>query len=173
MVIKTSKTTNIIIITLLGIMCFLMFYESCYNSKKEQNSWNIYKENTSYYISGQVLKTTEISSERYCLYVRPDSINIGKISPDLYYFSGIYDKKNDIVLVVAHLAFIDKKHQYKNEKYPYIIAQFDSDKKIDTLIHSNDNYGFRDINDLTTVSNKFYGDFLTKQMDTMSDAIKF
>ena len=128
MVIKTSKTTNIIIATFLGIMWFLMFYESCYNSKKEQNSWNIY-------ISGQVLKTTEISSERYCLYVRPDSINIGKISPDLYYFSEIYDKKNNIVLVVAHLAFIDKKHQYKNEKYPYIIAQFDCDKMIDTLIH--------------------------------------
>ena len=79
MVIKTSKTTNIIMATFFGIMCFLMFYESCYNSEKEQNSWNIYKENTSYYISGQVLKTTEISSERYCLYVRPDSINIGKI----------------------------------------------------------------------------------------------
>ena len=173
MVIKTSKTTNIIMATFFGIMWFLMFYESCYNSEKEQNSWNIYKENTSYYISGQVLKTTEISSERYCLYVRPDSINIGKISPDLYYFSGIYDKKNDIVLVVAHLAFIDKKHQYKNEKYPYIIAQFDCDKMIDTLIHSNDNYGFRDINNLTTVSNKFYGEFLTKQMDTMSNAIKF
>lgn len=43
----------------------------------------------------------------------------------------------------------------------------------DTLIHSNDNYGFRDINNLTTVSNKFYGEFLTKQMDTMSNAIKF
>ena len=173
MVIQTSKTTNIIIIILLGIMYFLMFYESCYDSEKEQNSRRIYEENTSYYISGQVLKTTEISSERYCLYVRPDSINIGKISPDLYYFSGIYDKKNDIVLVVAHLAFIDKKHQYKNEKYPYIIAQFDSDKKIDTLIHSNDNYGFRGVNNLIYVSNKFYGDFLTKQMDTMSDAIKF
>ena len=61
-------------------MCFLMFYESCYDSEKEQNSRRIYEENTSYYILGQVLKTTEISSERYCLYVRPDSINIGKIS---------------------------------------------------------------------------------------------
>ena len=150
-----------------------MFYESCYNSKKEQNSWNIYKENTSYYISGQIFKIVEISGNRYCIFVKTDSVDIKKVSPDLYYFSGIYDKKNNIVLVVAHLAFIDKKHQYKNEKYPYIIAQFDSDKKIDTLIHSNDNYGFRGVNNLIYVSNKFYGDFLTKQMDTMSNAIKF
>lgn len=115
MVIKTSKTTNIIIITLLGIMYFLMFYESCYDSEKEQNSRRIYEENTSYYISGQVLKTTEISSERYCLYVRPDSINIGKISPDLYYFSGIYDKKNNIVLLVQHLMlFNEERDREKN-----------------------------------------------------------
>jgi len=46
-------------------------------------------------------------------------------------------------------------------------------KKIDTLIHSNDDYGFRGVNNLIYVSNKFYGDFLTKQMDTMSSAIKF
>ena len=38
MVIKTSKTANIIMATFFGIMGFLMFYESCYNSKKEQNS---------------------------------------------------------------------------------------------------------------------------------------
>ena len=47
------------------------------------------------------------------------------------------------------------------------------DKKTDTLIHSSDNYGFRGVNNLIYVSNKFYGDFLTKQMDTMSSAIKF
>ena len=81
-------------------------------------------------------------------------------------------KKNNIVLLVQHLMLFNEERD-REKKYPYIIAQFDSDKKIDTLIHSNDNYGFRDINDLTTVSNKFYGDFLTKQMDTMSNAIKF
>ena len=172
MVIKTSKTANIIMATFFGIMGFLMFYESCYNSKKEQNSWNIYKENTSYYISGQIFKIVEISGNRYCIFVKTDSVDIKKVSPDLYYFSGIYDKKNNIVLLVQHLILFNEERD-REKKYPYIIAQFDSDKKIDTLIHSNDNYGFRDINDLTTVSNKFYGDFLTKQMDTMSNAIKF
>ena len=172
MVIKTSKTANIIMATFFGIMGFLMFYESCYNSKKEQNSWNIYKENTSYYISGQIFKIVEISGNRYCIFVKTDSVDIKKVSPDLYYFSGIYDKKNNIVLLVQHLMLFNEERD-REKKYPYIIAQFDCDKMIDTLIHSNDDYGFRGVNNLIYVSNKFYGDFLTKQMDTMSDAIKF
>ena len=87
MVIKTSKTTNIIIATFLGIMWFLMFYESCYNSKKEQNSWNIYKENTSYYISGQIFKIVEISGNRYCIFVKTDSVDIKKVSLQRYLFA--------------------------------------------------------------------------------------
>ena len=70
MVIQTSKTANIIMATFFGIICFLMFYESCYDSEKEQNSWNIYKENTSYYISGQIFKIIEISGNRYCIFSR-------------------------------------------------------------------------------------------------------
>ena len=78
MVIQTSKTANIIMATFFGIICFLMFYESCYNSKKEQNSWNTYKENTSYYISGQIFKIIEISGNRYCIFVKTDSVDIKK-----------------------------------------------------------------------------------------------
>ena len=86
-----------------------MFYESCYNSEKEQNSWNTYKENTSYYISGQIFKIIEISGNRYCIFVKTDSVDIKKVSPDLYYFSGIYDKKNNIVLLVQHLMLLMRK----------------------------------------------------------------
>ena len=87
MVIKTSKTTNIIMATFFGMMWFLMFYESCYNSEKEQNSWNIYKENTSYYISGQIFKIVEISGNRYCIFVKTDSVDIKKVSLQRYLFA--------------------------------------------------------------------------------------
>ena len=82
-------------------------------------------------------------------------------------------QKDIDVMYVSPLPRTIETAHYVYEKYPYIIAQFDSDKKIDTLIHSNDDYGFRGVNNLIYVSNKFYGDFLTKQMDTMSSAIKF
>lgn len=155
-------------IWLVGV--FLIFYKTCSESNQAKKSFKIYQKNTSYYVSGQIFKMTEISSQRYCLFINLDSFNIKAKSPDLYYFSGIYDKENNIALLVAHLGDFDKNTK---EEYPYIIAKYDYDEKIDTLISSNKNYGFHWVDRPSIVSDKFYGKFLSKQMDTMQNPIKF
>jgi len=61
------------------------------------------------------IKIVEISGNRYCIFVKTDSVDIKKVSPDLYYFSGIYDKKNNIVLLVQHLMlFNEERDREKN-----------------------------------------------------------
>ncbi len=167
---KTNKTFQIIsvVIGVLAFYAIVFFLYKDYQQKKE--SRKKYNENTSYYISGQVFKITEISVQRYCLHIKLDSFCIKKKSPDLYYFSGIYDKENNVALLVAHLGDFDKDTK---EEYPYIIAKYDYDEKIDTLISSNKNYGFHWVDSPSIVSDKFYGEFLSKQMDTMQNPIKF
>ncbi len=171
------KKFNLIylVIIYLGFKIFVVV--SIVNGVKQSSVSNerhrIYKENSEFYISGQVFKIEEVEKFLYALFVKVDSVNILKTNTLKGSISGIYDDKKGIAVLICGPRFRSSGIQnFGKVKYPYVICKSIPQEKIHHFEFSHDKLGLS--NQIWDVEEKDpFGQYLLQQMDTMQNPIKF
>jgi len=93
-------TGGLIILSILFIFVN-NFIETRNNSIYESEQSNLYKENSFFYISGQVFKIEKIGSFSYALFVKTDSVNILKSENRRDRISGVFDEDRKIAILLS------------------------------------------------------------------------
>ena len=77
------------------------FIETRNNTIYESEQSNLYKENSFFYISGQVFKIEKIGNFSYALFVKTDSVNILKSENRRDRISGVFDEDKKIAILLS------------------------------------------------------------------------
>ena len=93
-------TGGLIILSILFIFVN-NFIETRNNSIYESEQSNLYKENSFFYISGQVFKIEKIGNFSYALFVKTDSVNILKSENRRDRISGVFDEDRKIAILLS------------------------------------------------------------------------
>ena len=93
-------TGGLIILSILFIFVN-NFIETRNNTIYESDQSNLYKENSFFYISGQVFKIEKIGSFSYALFVKTDSVNILKSENRRDRISGVFDEDKKIAILLS------------------------------------------------------------------------
>ena len=78
------------------------FIETRNNTIYENEQSNFYKENSFFYISGQVFKIKKIGSFSYALFVKTDSVNILRSEKRRDRISGVFDEDKKIAILLSN-----------------------------------------------------------------------
>lgn len=152
-------------------------YTSIKKGEQEDETYRIYRENTEFYISGQVFKV-DVPEDfgHYCiLYVKTDSVNISKTFKESDRVLGIYDEKNKVAVLLSRASYrnwvVDK--NIPSNQLPYIVYKSDpKEKYLFVFTFSNENLRLSE----TMTPKKIKEDLgraLIERMDTMQNPIKF
>ena len=148
------------------------FIETRNNTIYESEQSNLYKENSFFYISGQVFKIEKIGNFSYALFVKTDSVNILRSEKRRDRISGVFDEDRKIAILLSRsksrlgiaktdsniLPYLTYTCNPKIGKYGFTF----SDNKLE-LYEGIWNASVK----------KTIAQYLLQQMDTMSNAIKF
>ena len=77
------------------------FIETRNNTIYESEQSNLYKENSFFYISGQVFKIEKIGNFSYALFVKTDSVNILRSENRRDRISGVFDEDRKIAIFLS------------------------------------------------------------------------
>ena len=77
------------------------FIETRNNTIYESEQSNLYKENSFFYISGQVFKIEKIGNFSYALFVKTDSVNILRSEKRRDRNSGVFDEDRKIAILLS------------------------------------------------------------------------
>ena len=77
------------------------FIETRNNTIYESEQSNLYKENSFFYISGQVFKIEKIGNFSYALFVKTDSVNILRSENRRDRISGVFDEDKKIAILLS------------------------------------------------------------------------
>lgn len=153
------------------------FYTGIKKSIQNNETYRIYKENTDFYISGQVFKVDVPENfGHYCiLYVKTDSVNISKTFKESDRVLGIYDEKNKIAVLLSRASsrnwVVDK--DIPSNQLPYIVYKSDPKEKSSFVFtFSNENLRLSETMTPKKIKEKL-GRALMERMDTMQNPIKF
>ncbi len=167
--------------TLIVLSMIFIFANELYTSIKkgeqEDETYRIYRENTEFYISGQVFKV-DVPEDfgHYCiLYVKTDSVNISKTFKESDRVLGIYDEKNKVAVLLSNASsrnwVVDK--NIPSNQLPYIVYKSDPEEKhLFVFTFSNENLRLSETMAPEKIKEKL-GRALIERMDTMQNPIKF
>ncbi|MDO4729380.1 MAG: hypothetical protein Q4B43_10320 [Bacteroidota bacterium] len=158
-------------------MIFIFINHIIYSKKMSgyiDNNRKFYKENSSFYVSGNIFKIEKKGNFAYVLFVKIDSVSISKTAiKESNRISGIYDYNSEIAILLSVSKSYDTEFGKKKIAKPlYVRAVCDNEAQI---------YGFyfphNELNLTTELSDvdikNEIGQFLLQQMDTMQNPIKF
>ena len=164
-------TGGLIILSILFIFVN-NFIETRNNSIYESEQSNLYKENSFFYISGQVFKIEKIGSFSYALFVKTDSVNILKSENRRDRISGVFDEDRKIAILLSRsksrlgiaktdsntLPYLTYMCNPKIGKYGFTFS--DNELELDEDMWDTDKK--------TTIAQ-----YLLQQMDTIPNGIEF
>ena len=164
-------TGGLIILSILFIFVN-NFIETRNNSIYESEQSNLYKENSFFYISGQVFKIEKIGSFSYALFVKTDSVNILKSENRRDRISGVFDEDKKIAILLSRSKSRLGIAETESNTLPYLtytcnpkIGKYGftfSDNKLEL------DEDMWDTNKKTTIAQ-----YLLQQMDTIPNGIEF
>lgn len=153
------------------------FYTGIKKSIQNNETYRIYKENTDFYISGQVFKVDVPENfGHYCiLYVKTDSVNISKTFKESDRVLGAYDEKNKIAVLLSNARSrnwtVDK--NIPSNQLSYVVYRSDPKEKYSFVFtFSNENLRLSETMGPEKIKEKL-GRALMERMDTMQNPIKF
>ena len=168
-----------LILFFLGMLIFLSFIfvfinHIIYSNKMsvyEDDSRKNYRENTSFYVSGDIFKMEKIGSFAYALFVKVDSVNISKTISESDRVSGVYDANNKIAILLSVSKSYDTEIKKKELTEPLYVKAV-CDKEVYKFYFSHNKLNLTTELSDTDITNKI-AKYLLQQMDTMRNPIKF